>query len=646
MAPRTLIAILSALLILSCSGPQDESITAPPPLPPQAAFEHLPQSGGGGGSSAGDLLVGPIPGLTTTWHHAPAVSGIPLGTAVWFRLDVPAGSRVDWMGAMRTVHAERADLRKDLRQQETAICVVGGLGEHTIRVEVTEADGYTWSRECILNALAITPAEVTVTVTPTVRPVQLGARPSNQGTMEYFFGESIADLYVVDDEQCVTSVDRTVHFTLDVVPPALLPLMEWRQEGRKPWLGTHHNHRSRSPGDLRLSVGPPQAPKLVNLETYRATITTQSVFVQDGVAVVLEVATEPPGFEEQVRWLSSTKYGSALPAQASGRTFTVLFADTWGTDAKGLPFQWLGVRADNAVFNQDQGPCLSTVSELTESIPEDFYDEIALAGGSFGQHTFSCNDMELGRLQEIRYSPVDDASDPYAFGDGADFFLEVIDGGGVIFSAWRPGAYLIKEVREFGTRITDYLWNSPPAKEKAESKKTGKKKSIAEPSADLVVISNSGSDNGYLVCARNRITGEVAIGTVANVNTAIMMAFTNNNNMKITIAIIDHGACAKQSMGDGDVTVAGGYVQRNDAVSAADLTAFIAACNGRVSACTFYGCNVADGANGKTFLQEIATGANMMVTGFSGSVYCNEGIFGFFGGWSASDNGTTITKTP
>ena len=64
----------------------------------------------------------------------------------------------------------------------------------------------------------------------------------------------------------------------------------------------------------------------------------------------ITAVTDPPGYEDHVTWLSSTKYGTGFPITGQGPTFTVQFDDTWG----GEGFQWLGVKADGVLFNQDR----------------------------------------------------------------------------------------------------------------------------------------------------------------------------------------------------------------------------------------------------------------------------------------------------
>jgi len=85
--------------------------------------------------------------------------------------------------------------------------------------------------------------------------------------------------------------------------------------------------------------------------------------LENGVTYTFEVETTPPGFEDYVNWFASTKFGTVSTSHGRGPSFTVRFDDTWGvlpTDPP-IDFQWLGVQADNAFFNQDQKPQPQTV---------------------------------------------------------------------------------------------------------------------------------------------------------------------------------------------------------------------------------------------------------------------------------------------
>ena len=63
-----------------------------------------------------------------------------------------------------------------------------------------------------------------------------------------------------------------------------------------------------------LSVGPPMSASTIKIETYGVTITSHQTLVDivsEGVPILYEAVTEPAGYEDQITWVSSTKYGDA-----------------------------------------------------------------------------------------------------------------------------------------------------------------------------------------------------------------------------------------------------------------------------------------------------------------------------------------------
>ncbi|MGH2625358.1 MAG: hypothetical protein ACRDHY_01750, partial [Anaerolineales bacterium] len=111
------------------------------------------------------------------------------------------------------------------------------------------------------------------------------------------------------------------------------------------------------PGVYSVWVGIGATARRIVFEIYRTRITSHEDgdVIPDGVPVTFTAETDPPGFEEDITWLASTSYGVSDPVRGEGRSFTVRFSDTFGRKWMAEHFvQWLGVRADNAVFGQDQ----------------------------------------------------------------------------------------------------------------------------------------------------------------------------------------------------------------------------------------------------------------------------------------------------
>lgn len=342
------------------------------------------------------MEIGPIAGLTTQWHISPTETSIPAGTTV--RLRVPAlGLReVIWTGAKESFRDGRVSI---------AELVLTVRGEHTVNVEARTNDGMRLENACLFRVVDIAPADISVgPVTGWVESVDLNRESSNEDRMGYLLsGESIAELHEVDTDRYATSVDRRFFMKVSVDPKGFAPLIEWRVDGtpanllgsslgsiqpgdaEEPWMPTG----SESPGWLfadvanhSISVGPVQTPQQIELETYSVTVESKSTShnpFPEGKQITLEASTDPPGFESDVMWISSTKYGSADPVMGQGATFTVVFDDTWGprlVPGTAVLSQHLGVRADNAVIEQVQeGGKLIEAPQTTASITVEIWPD-------------------------------------------------------------------------------------------------------------------------------------------------------------------------------------------------------------------------------------------------------------------------------
>ena len=311
------------------------------------------------------FAIGPIDGLTSSWYLAPPVTSIPLGTYVQLHQPASPHSIVKWTGA--------EEVARDA-QGSTAECWLLEPGPHVVRVDVVGPDqgssGHVEqsSSSCVLNVVNIPLDQITVSVAEVwVDPVaideSLPQDQLNELTMDYFFGLSIAALHDLGNGRYRTSVDRLVHMTVAVDPPGFAPLMEWRFDGAAREIGASTTTWFTDIGNHVAEVGPLLNPAEIEIETYSVTITSHisgEDIIPEGEPVLFEAVTDPPGYENEIAWLSSTMYGTAEPILSEGPVFIAEFNDTWGPwpEDPSVLFQWLGVKADNAAFNQDQKPIL------------------------------------------------------------------------------------------------------------------------------------------------------------------------------------------------------------------------------------------------------------------------------------------------
>jgi Beta-lactamase enzyme family/CARDB len=296
--------------------------------------------------------IGPIPGLTTAWHPAPDAASIPLEvlSKIELRRRLPsAGATVEWSGATEVLSDGLWSV---------AECPLSGAGQYVVIATTTFENGSELENRVVLDAVAIRPESIEVSpIRVEVDPVELDEADLNASTYEYYRGFSIAGLRRVSDNWYRTSTRRPVHLSVAVDPPGFAPLMEWRSPVRAPRLGSSHTVTHVQPHIQQVSVGPTASQRAVFLETYSVEITShvsnQDV-VPEGEPVTFSAVTSPPGHEDEITWLASTKYGSCDPVMGQGPEFTVRFENTWGPHpAFDQPFQWLGVKADHTVFNQD-----------------------------------------------------------------------------------------------------------------------------------------------------------------------------------------------------------------------------------------------------------------------------------------------------
>lgn len=299
------------------------------------------------------LEIGPVAGLTTLWHQAPLASALPLGATVQFRLWTPVGVAVTWAGAQQV----ESGLNRSVAEHrfDTA-------GVHAVSASYFDARGERIERRSVFEVIDTASHPVRVTaVELAVDPVIVDSANPNASTMGYYFrDESIAALRELAQGHYRTSVDRWLRLRATVEPVGFAPLVEWRANGTaQRRLGAEVELRALQPGSFQLLAGPAGGSRAVQLDTYRVKVTgpLASAEIEDGSPATFRAETVPPGLEDEVTWLASTKFGDCNPMLGQGREFTVTFNGTFQGNR-----QWLGVRADTDRFGQDhkgeasQGP--------------------------------------------------------------------------------------------------------------------------------------------------------------------------------------------------------------------------------------------------------------------------------------------------
>lgn len=291
------------------------------------------------------LEIGPVPGLTTIWHAAPVETGVPLHETLQFRIRMPQQTRVVWEGA-REVERSRSHSVAEVR--------LGTVEERTVRVTWTHLNGPEQSATAVLRGIDTTATPIALTpVRVSVDEIEIDRDNPNASTMQYFFRpESIAPLVEVGLDHYRTSVSRWMTVGVGVQPKALAPLVEWSLNGRpQQQLGSRIRLMVYGTREHIIAAGSDAiSDREIRLDTYQVKITeeTKEQSVLDGVPVTFRAETDPPGYEDEIAWVASTKYGTCAPDTGLGPEFTTVFETTLGEEGR-----WLGVKASNSIFNLD-----------------------------------------------------------------------------------------------------------------------------------------------------------------------------------------------------------------------------------------------------------------------------------------------------
>ncbi len=296
--------------------------------------------------NAPGILIGPIEDFTTGWHNVDGTTmfRVPRGAALRFKYALPQGATIEWEGASE----EDRDAKSSY-----AVCTPDAADELAIRVTVSDASGNLAAvNECNLRIVDVTPtdfAELAISLQQ-ARP-EVTTYATNLETMAAWFGPSIGDIVEVGHNHYRTAVGLVIDFSSNMESRAAGSLMEWRVNGKAVSLGRTDQQTLDRAGANVISVGPPSLAQEIRIDTYRVEIVSheQDETVLTGTPVTYRAVTHPAGFENEIRWVASTKNGNAYPTIGKGAEFTTTFFDTFGPDN----FQWLGVKAGNAKRGQD-----------------------------------------------------------------------------------------------------------------------------------------------------------------------------------------------------------------------------------------------------------------------------------------------------
>ncbi len=310
-----------------------------------------------------DFMIGPIPGLTTGWHVAPTETAIIANVSVqfWARADLAAA--VAWSGA--------TEVRRD-ENGSTAECSLSSLERLAIDCEVRQGDELMEYRS-ILDVSDIPVDEIGATpIVARVFPFDVRDYTEEEledlpeellegQTAQAYWNGSIAGLYEVAPDRYVTSIERELELVAATDSPEFTSLLEWRIDGKPQRLGDTLLQTFEDRSWHTVSVGPPAHAQQIDIGTYEVVVTghTPEGEIVDGVPVTFTAEVRPAGLglEDEILWISYTKFGNARPILGRGPEFTVRFDDTIVySPYNDKPYQKIGVRADNGITYQGSCP--------------------------------------------------------------------------------------------------------------------------------------------------------------------------------------------------------------------------------------------------------------------------------------------------
>ncbi len=554
------------------------------------------------------LEIGPVAGLTTGWHPAPIQTGIPLGARVQLRIPAPSDALVVWRGA-----------EEIMREEEMSVARVITTTPGLRRVMVEVADGNATKQyhteldviDIAVDDIVVSGIEVfyePIEIDETLPPDEINAL-----TMKYYFSNAIASITEIDEDSYLTSVARELPMQVRVTPAAFGPLMEWRSDGSPLWnMGVSGVSRFHEVGWHSVAVGPPAAEARIDVQTYAVTITNLTgEDIVEGEPVVFLAETEPRGYESEITWLSSTKYGSAIPVLGQGPVFVAQFDDTWGPDGS----QWLGVKADNAAFGQDLKDLVpeSEAVYLSE-IPPDFYDRLFVPVEQ---------KLLIVNAGAVQIQPPAHPENPYPYPgtfalyfdpDSGDF-TAVFDAEGT-FHLFVDGVF------------TTIFVGAPIDEEGGTTGKTGCTETFTPSGADLVISDEVGIDFHRFDYYEDELGQTMmAVDSVADAITKIT-AFVNdpNNGLLDKLTFANHGNEGFISCGDGPTSVPGKWFGKDaNNMPIGAYAALVAGLQGKFNAnaeLCLVGCYVGEGDAGKNLVNSLATdiGGGITVRAKKGAV--------------------------
>lgn len=199
------------------------------------------------------LRLGPVDGLTTAWHTAPAHFAVPQGSELMFEFAWDEPHLLTWTGAqtvsVSATTAQAQAFMDDLGSQQIAVSATSPEGEFLtgwiLDVEVLAPEAFE----------AEVPLPELFHYAPTVDP----SAPVLQN------GVTAVPIFLDRGPRKIVGYGGTLGASAYDAPQVLQPLLEWRLDGEVVGLGPAADMLLDDHGSYLLEVGPPGSAGVVNL---------------------------------------------------------------------------------------------------------------------------------------------------------------------------------------------------------------------------------------------------------------------------------------------------------------------------------------------------------------------------------------------
>ncbi len=587
------------------------------------------QGGGGGGTGSLDdsrrihtMWFGPVNLFTTARHRVPQKLVLPLGSRVEFGLTALRKTDVvEWKGAGAIA----------LPGASTDSCefLFPSAGPVTVSCTILPDDE---SMDCPLLVLPLSPDQVSFDYLIQRRqPFELEEDLGNEQTVDIWkHWDSIAKVERVGG-QWVTSVQTQSRgpgrLVLNACPiprpplgviPGIESLLEWRVDGEA--VGVGRASPALTKGLHQLEIGPPGYTLSDALFAYEVSVQSNPPVEEwrENIPIEFTATTDPPGYESQVTWMSSTLFGKAEPTLGSGPTFVTQFSGIYGPHGDHL-LSWTGVLGDSSRLGED---CFRRADPLDpNSVPPDFYPRVFISEGEGVRF----DNPALGQVQQILFAPTDDPAQPYV--PFVDYWSEFCPAGSTTAQFMRSGLYIVRVDWTLLRQIFAIYVDCAPG-DGGFPCQDAPAEAVAKPTEDVKIVEcpPPGDDNGFDSDAKKALADEVGVVDVDGAIKAVEDAY-NKKKDKVSVYMCGHGTASEISVGDG--------LKRDDLKRLAldnpggcKLTnkteEFASKLKGKVSTLKLYGCGVGAGNSGCKFLQELANALQAKVCAYDGEVYWTE----------------------